>query len=48
MGAPRVAFAKDAPLQCYALGRTSGLVLDVTARGTRATAVVEGWAEEKV
>ena len=46
--APSVSFVKDAPLQCYSLGRTRGFVVDCAAHGTRTCAVVEGWAEEKV
>ena len=47
-GASALGFAKDAALSCFAVGRTSGLVLDLAACNTRAAAVVEGFVELKV
>lgn len=39
--------AKDATLECYACGRTSGLVVDIGASGTSVSPVLDGWIETK-
>jgi actin-related protein len=47
-GASTIGFAKAETLACFAVGRTSGLVVDLAAESTRVAAVVEGWVEAKV
>lgn len=44
---PALFLTKDAVLECYACGRTSGLVVDIGASGTTVSAVVDGWVETK-
>lgn len=44
---PALFMSKDAVLNCYSCGRTSGLVVDVGASGTVITPVVDGWVETK-
>ncbi len=39
--------AKDAVLSCYAVGKTSGLVVDCGGGGTVVTPVTDGWVELK-
>lgn len=42
--APAVFLAKDAVLNCFAAGRSNGIVLDCGAAVTRATPVYDGYA----
>ena len=44
---PAMFAAKDATLECYACGRTSGLVVDIGASGTSISAILDGWLEPK-
>jgi actin-like protein 6A len=44
---PAAFLCKDAVLACYAVGKTSGLVIDVGASGTCVTPVLDGWAETR-
>jgi actin-like protein 6A len=39
--------AKDSVLSCYALGKTSGLVVDCSGSGTTISPVSDGWNEYK-
>ncbi len=48
VGATHVGFVRDSALSAFAMGRTTAIVLDLAHDGTRATAVVEGYAESKV
>lgn len=43
--APAVFIAKDAVLECYACGRTTGLVVDVGASGTVLSPVCDGYVD---
>lgn len=47
-GAASIALVKDAALSCFAVGKTTGLVVDLSHSSCRATAVTEGWTESKV
>jgi actin-like protein 6A len=47
MGAPALFVSKDAVLECYACGRTSGLVIDIGASATVITPVADGFVELK-
>mmetsp|Transcript_7308 Transcript_7308/g.12268 ORF Transcript_7308/g.12268 Transcript_7308/m.12268 type:complete len:374 (-) Transcript_7308:47-1168(-) len=44
---PAIFMSKDAVLSCYAVGRTSGLVIDCGASGTVVSPVHDGWTEVK-
>jgi actin-like protein 6A len=44
---PAVFVSKDAVLECYSVGRTTGLVIDVGGNGTVLTPVVDGWVESR-
>jgi len=44
---PSLFLSKDAVLDCYACGRTTGLVIDIGASGTVITPVSDGWVESK-
>ena len=45
--APAMFLSKDAVLECYACGRTTGLVVDVGANCTMLTPVLDGYVETK-
>ena len=45
--APAVFIAKDAVLECYACGRTTGLVIDVGASGTVISPVCDGYIDTR-
>jgi actin-like protein 6A len=45
--APAMFLSKDAVLECYACGRTTGLTVDVGANGTVITPVLDGYVEAK-
>jgi len=44
---PSLFLAKDAVLDCYACGRSTGLVVDIGSSGTVLTPVADGWVESK-
>ena len=44
---PSLFLAKDAVLDCYACGRSTGLVVDIGSSGTVLTPVSDGWVEAK-
>ncbi|CAM9713412.1 unnamed protein product, partial [Chrysoparadoxa australica] len=44
---PAAFISKDAVLSCFALGRTSGLVLDLGSQLTISAPVFDGWLEKK-
>lgn len=44
---PAFFVSKDAALSCYALGKTTGLVMDAGANGTTMTPILDGWAETR-
>lgn len=46
-GAPAMFLSKDAVLECYACGRTTGLVVDVGANCTMLSPVLDGYVETK-
>jgi actin-like protein 6A len=43
---PALFISKDAPLLCYAVGRTTGLAVDISET-TTVTPVMDGWAERR-
>ena len=45
--APAVFIAKDAVLECYACGRTTGLVIDIGASGTVVSPVCDGYVDTR-
>ena len=44
---PALFLSKDAVLECYSCGRTSGLAVDIGSSGTIITPVSDGWVEAK-
>jgi len=42
---PKFFLGKDAAMACYAVGRTTGLVVDIGGLGTTVSPVHEGWVE---
>ena len=44
---PALYLSKDAALQCFACGRTSGVVVDAGASGTTVSPVIDGWVDAK-
>ncbi|CAM9156774.1 unnamed protein product [Phaeothamnion confervicola] len=46
-GAPALFVSKDAVLSCFAVGRTTGVVLDIGGGSTTVTPVYDGWAERR-
>lgn len=44
---PALFISKDAVLECYAVGRTTGLVIDVGASGTVLAPVCDGWVDSR-
>jgi actin-like protein 6A len=44
---PALFVSKDAVLECYSVGKTTGLVIDIGGAGTTLTPVLDGWAEVK-
>lgn len=44
---PSFFIAKDAVLSCFALGRTTGLTVDIGTNGTVITPVLDGWADTR-
>lgn len=42
---PALYLGRDAPLACYAVGRTGGIVVDMGYSGVTCSPVVEGWVE---
>jgi actin-like protein 6A len=40
---PALFMAKDAVMSCYAVGKTTGAVVDIGGRTTTVTAVTDGW-----
>ena len=44
---PAIFLSKDAVLECFASGRTSGLVVDLGSSGTVVSPVYDGWVEMK-
>ncbi|GMI62618.1 hypothetical protein ScalyP_jg3995 [Parmales sp. scaly parma] len=44
---PAIYLSKDATLACYAVGKSSGTVVDIGGSGVRVSCVYEGWVEEK-
>jgi actin-related protein len=45
--APAVFISKDAVLECYACGRTTGLVIDIGASGTVLSPVCDGYVDTR-
>ena len=45
--APALFVSKDAVLNCYSVGRTTGLVIDVGYAGSVISPVLDGWVESK-
>ena len=44
---PALFLSKDSTLQCFACGRTSGIVVDAGANGTTVSPVIDGWVDAK-
>jgi actin-related protein len=45
MQVPKLFIAKDAVMACYAVGKTTGIVVDIGGLGTTVSPVHEGWVE---
>jgi hypothetical protein len=45
MQVPKLFLAKDAVMACYAVGKTTGIVVDIGGLGTTVSPVHEGWVE---
>jgi len=46
-GFPGLFMARDAVMACYAVGKSTGVVVDISGSRTTVTPVHEGWVEEK-